>query len=67
MGASLILEKCFSRSNFYDTARFSILASGSHLMLLLLKRIFSKGPVLILSYLIVGHLCGCFSCFRGLF
>ena len=28
MGASLILEKLFSKSNFYDIACFSILASG---------------------------------------
>ena len=31
MGASLILEKLFSRSNFYEIAYFSILASGPHL------------------------------------
>ena len=31
MGVSLILEKLFSRSNFYDIAYFSILASGPHL------------------------------------
>ena len=30
-GASLILEKLFSRSSFYDIACFSILASGPHL------------------------------------
>ena len=30
-GASLILEKLFSRSSFYDIASFSILASGPHL------------------------------------
>ena len=31
MGASLILEKLFSRFNFYEIAYFSILASGPHL------------------------------------
>ena len=31
MGASLILEKLFSRSGFYDIVCFSILASGLHL------------------------------------
>ena len=30
MGASLILEKLFSRSSFYNIAFFSILASGPH-------------------------------------
>ena len=30
-GASLISEKLFSRSSFYDIACFSILASRSHL------------------------------------
>ena len=30
-GASLILEKLFSRSSFYDIACFSILASGPDL------------------------------------
>ena len=31
MGASLILEKLFSRSSFYDIACFSIPASRPHL------------------------------------
>ena len=31
MGASLLLEKLFSRSSFFDIACFSILASGPHL------------------------------------
>ena len=31
MGASLILEKLFSRYSFYGIACFSILASGPHL------------------------------------
>ena len=31
MGASLILEKLFSRSSFYDIACFSNLASRPHL------------------------------------
>ena len=31
MDASLILEKLFSRSSFYDIPCFSILASGTHL------------------------------------
>ena len=31
MGASLILEKLFSRSSFYDIACFSVLTSGPHL------------------------------------
>ena len=31
MGASLILEKRFSRSSFYDIACFSILVSGPNL------------------------------------
>ena len=31
MGASLILEKLFSRSSSYDMACFSIFASGPHL------------------------------------
>ena len=31
MGASLILDKLFSRSSFYDMACFSIFASGPHL------------------------------------
>ena len=31
MGASLILEKFFSRSSFYDIASFSTRASGPHL------------------------------------
>ena len=56
---SLILEKLFSRSSFYDIACFSILASEPYLdapttiiincgpliwMLLILKRTFSVGP-----------------------
>ena len=36
-------------------------------MLLLLQIIFSEVLVLMLLYSIVGHLCGCFSCFRRLF
>ena len=36
-------------------------------MLLLLQRIFSEVPVLMLLYLILDNLYGCFSCFRGLF
>ena len=32
MGASLILEKLFSRSGLYEVACFSILASRSHLV-----------------------------------
>ena len=36
-------------------------------MLLLLQTIFWEGTVLMLLYLIVDHLHGCFSCFRGLF
>ena len=31
MGGSLILEKLFSRSSFYDIACFSILANRPHL------------------------------------
>ena len=31
MGASIIFEKLFSRSSFYDIACFSILAKGPHL------------------------------------
>ena len=31
MDASLILEKLFSRSSFYDIPCFSILANGPHL------------------------------------
>ena len=31
MGASRILEKLFSRSSFYDTVCFAIIASGPHL------------------------------------
>ena len=57
MGASLILEKLFSRSNFYDITCFSILASGPYLdVLLLLQRIFPEVPGLMLLYLIVDHL-----------
>ena len=52
-GASLILEKLFSWSGFYDIASFSVTASGPWL---LLKKIFSKGPVLMLLYSIVNHL-----------
>ena len=66
MDATLILEKLFSRYSFYDIAFQSLLVN--HIwMPLFLQGIFSKGPVLMLSYLIVYHLCGCFSCFRGLF
>ena len=36
-------------------------------MLLLLQRVFSEVPVLILLYLILDHLYGSFSCFRRLF
>ena len=36
-------------------------------MLLLLQRIFSEVPVLVLLYLTVDHLHGCFSYSRGLF
>ena len=36
-------------------------------MLLLLQKIFSEVPVLMLLYPIVDHLHGCFSCFRWLF
>ena len=65
--ASLFLEKLFSGSRFYDIPCFSILASGPHLMLLILQRVFWEDPVLMLLYLIVDSLYGCFSCFKGLF
>ena len=63
MNTSFILEKPFSRSSFYDIACFSILTSGPHVYV----AIFSEGLLLILSLLIVDHLCGCFSCFGGFF
>ena len=59
MDASLILEKLFSRSSFYDIPCFSILASGTHLhatICTLLQRIFSEVPVLVLLYSAVDHL-----------
>ena len=59
MGASLILEKLFSRSSFYYIDCFSILATGPHL-----DATITSGnivPVLMLLYLFVDHLYACFS------
>ena len=64
-GASLILEKLFSRSNFYYKAYVSIITSGPHFDATI--REYFEFPVLMLLYSIVDHLYGCFSCFRGPF
>ena len=63
MSTSLILDKPFSRSSFYDIACFSILTSEPHVYV----TIFSEGLLLMLLLLIVDPLCGCFSCFGGFF
>ena len=63
MNTSLVLEKPFSRSSFYDIACFSILTSGPQVSV----AIFSEGLLLMLLLLIVDPLCGCFSCFGGFF
>ena len=49
MNTSLVLEKLFSRSSFYDIACFSILTSGPQVSV----AIFSEGLLLMLLLLIV--------------
>ena len=50
MSASLTLDKLLSRSSFYKIACFSIFASELHWSLLLLQKIFSEVPILMLLY-----------------
>ena len=65
-GASLILEKLFSGSSFYDLACFSILASGSHLDATITSDNIFRSSIIDANP-ILDHLYGCFSCFKGLF
>ena len=67
MGASLILEKFFSRSSFYDIASFSTPASGPHLDATITSENISRSSSIDTIVSLVDLLYGCFSCFRGLF
>ena len=67
-GASLNLEKLFSRPSFYDIAWFSNFATGPYLDPATtsenILRIHSIDAIM--HYLIADHLYGCFSCLRRL-
>ena len=62
-GASLILEKIFSRSSFYDMTCFSIFASGPHLDPTTTSENILRRSSIEAITLIVDHLFGCLSCF----
>ena len=66
-GASLILEKLFSRFSVYGIAFFSIYASGSHLDATNTSENILRRSSMMISYLTVDTLCKSFSCFKGLF
>ena len=68
-GASLILEKLFSRFSFYDIACFSILASEPHLNATITSEkifrsssndaiIFNCGPLVMYAYLVLEDFFG---------
>ena len=70
-GPSLILEKLFSRSSFYDMACFSILVSGPHLDATITSEnifrsssidaiIFNCGPLILEASLVLGDFFGRF-------
>ena len=67
MGASLILEKLFSRSSFYDIDCFSILASGPHLDATIISENVLRRSGIDAIIFNFGPLIWCFSSFRGLF
>ena len=50
MGDSLILEKHFNGSSFYDVACFTILASGPHSDATITQILFSDVSLLMLLY-----------------
>ena len=66
-GASLILEKLFSRSSFYDIACFSILANGPHLDATIISEyIFRSSSINAIIFNFGPHI-WILSFFRGLF
>ena len=67
MGATLILEKLFSRPSFYDTACFSILASGPHLDATIISENFLGRLSIDAITFNYRPLIWCFSWFRRLF
>ena len=68
MRVLLLFERNFSVSPVFMTQPIFKLLLVSHIqMLLLVQRIFSEVPALILSYSIVDHLYRCLSCFSGIF
>ena len=65
MGASVVLKKIFSRSNFYEKACFAILLSGPHLDATITSEnifrissidviIFNCGPLIMDAFLVLG-------------
>ena len=68
MGVSLILEKHFSKSSFYDIAYFSILASGPHLDATITSEyILSRSSIDALIFNCGPFMRDASLCFRGLF